>query len=351
MNDQTQPCAGFGFLTDADLVEAVRRDWITSCQADADAAWNGAQSQIQSSSIDLHAEGFFTPDSLGVGEATRDVTLKAGEAVVYYTKERLKLPPDVMGFVFAPTQLSLKGFFSPSIGHIDPGFEGPLRQVGINMGRGELQLDTTIKVATVVLFKLHSECAADHRMRNGDFNENDAIKRTREIAPRFASDFGDFRRQAKEVSEEVAKEESGSTKASVDAKLATAQSANETKVGAAVANFDAKLSNMDAKLTNAQNSVWKPIVAALIIVPLMTFGIQAVAECITGLSALKERVTSLETTAKSTAGIDDLKARIIKLETLETNAVDGAKTQQSPVHPAMNLPTVGGAPGTKGQPH
>jgi deoxycytidine triphosphate deaminase len=271
MNDAKPPGDGWtGFLTDVDLREAVNKGWITSCHADARSSWQGADSQIQPSSIDLYAEGFFTPES--PDQAKTSLSLPAGGAVVYYTKEKLNLPRDVMGFVFTPTQWSMVGFFSPSIGHIDPGFKGALRQVGINMGQKELHLHSDMKVATVLLYKLHSPSDKDHTDRNGRATLDAAVNKAREIAPRFASDFGNFREQAKEVAMKEVEKSRRESEEKVDAKLTTAQAA------------------VDTKLSDVQKTWWLPLAAALVLIPI----VQIISSQLVGLDDLKQRLAKLE---------------------------------------------------------
>jgi deoxycytidine triphosphate deaminase len=289
-----------GFLTDAELNKGVSQGWIESCRSDVTFSWEGAVSQIQPSSIDLYPEGFFTPDSSNKDEL-KSVDLPAGGAVVYYTKEKLALPPDVMGFVFTPTHLSMKAFFSPSIGHIDPGFKGALKLVGINMGRNPLHLDADTKVATVVLCKLHAKSTRDYTGRNGAPDKNAAVEKAREIASRFATDFGNFREQAKNVaqSESRALQTEVETKlaglrGNVDTKLAGALSSVDTKLTGTLSSVDTKVetkaSELQKSLSDVQKSWWLPLVLALVLIP----AVQILSNYLTGIDDLKQRLAKLE---------------------------------------------------------
>jgi deoxycytidine triphosphate deaminase len=252
-----------GFFTDADLLDFVKGEGVTFCQHDVQKDSTSAGSQIQPSSIDLRAEVFYTPGSI---DAVTEVTLGPGSAVVYHTKEELNLPADVAGFVFTPTHLSMKGFFSPSIGHIDPGFKGRLRQVGIHMGQHELTLEAGTKVATVVLYKLHTACTSDYMMRNGPPGGKPE-QQSRSIATRFANDFGNFRAQARDV----AKDEGQALQLEVKNSLGSLRS------------------EVNKKMDDVQGSLWLPLLVALIFLPLM----QIFLSHYSGVNDLRQQVVEL----------------------------------------------------------
>lgn len=190
----------FGFLPDSDLRYCVQQKWITNCDLDAESDWTSSHSQIQASSIDLFPAAFLQHGSQDRLDA---VSLPPGAAVLIETREVFDLPEDVMGLVFTPTSWSLQGFFSTSVGHIDPGYNKSLTIVGINMGGKTLELDCSKKIAQVLLYRLHKRSEAPYCARR---SRQHLPRRTTNIINNFAVDFGDFRNQAKAAAQEVARQ-------------------------------------------------------------------------------------------------------------------------------------------------
>lgn len=188
-----------GIFTDTDLREAIQSKWLKNCDRDALSNWQGSSSQIQPCSVDLYPRDFHTHDGKRAEKHT-SLALVAGGAVLIRTREELDLPDNIAGFVFTPTHLSLRGFFSPSIGHIDPGYKGPLTLVGINMGKDLLTLHDSMKVATIVLYKLNRSCSRDYSARKAA-----AQRDPQETIKKFAADFGNFRATARAEAGDVAR--------------------------------------------------------------------------------------------------------------------------------------------------
>jgi len=159
------------FLADSDFKRIISDGPQSPIRgADLAGSLDGIQSQIQPCSIDLRIDEILLPcEGEDVTEAsvrrTRLYGLKVGQSVRVVTQERFALPDDIGGLVFAPARLTRRGIVVPDIGHIDPGFDGPLRFTLINMGRDEHSLKAGDMVATALLFRLQAPVGRSLRDR------------------------------------------------------------------------------------------------------------------------------------------------------------------------------------------
>lgn len=138
-----------------------------------DPRWLALRSPIQPGSIDLRVGLIYVPGKsagqLG-GEDNPATSYEIGpsESVIVSTYERIEMPPSLGGIVFPPSALSSKGVLVANIGHIDPGYSGPLRFTVINMGAQPISLRRGVDaVGTLLLFRLSRPAEADWRHRGG----------------------------------------------------------------------------------------------------------------------------------------------------------------------------------------
>jgi deoxycytidine triphosphate deaminase len=113
---------------------------------------------LEPSSIDLRASlVIHTGDK---GETLQhDLTsepfkLGPGKIVTLVSREDLNLPKNVAGVMFAPNRVAECGIVAFNVGHIDPGYQGPVNLRVVNLGGMEYTIDPGMEFATVLLFPL-----------------------------------------------------------------------------------------------------------------------------------------------------------------------------------------------------
>jgi dCTP deaminase len=182
-------------LKDDDLVALVAREnnpivqyrvkprWLPE---DAnDPAWYREDSPVQPSSLDLHIGAIYIP---GVKEGKPgsarnpkpDHTLKFGHTAVVATLEELKLPKNIAGFGFPPSHVSFRGLLMINPGHVDPGYEGPLRFTVINVGKDDIPLREGELIFTLLLIELVADVTRGFFERRADSNRPASTQEQRE---------------------------------------------------------------------------------------------------------------------------------------------------------------------------
>jgi deoxycytidine triphosphate deaminase len=125
--------------------------------------WYASGSPIQGSSVDLHVGNILLPGKAGQDEGSADKPLQlyaieSGQTAIVSTLERLCLPNDIAAIGFPPSHVSVKGILMTNPGHVDPGYEGPLRFTVINMGKERYVLKAKDAIVTVLFLKLVQPC-------------------------------------------------------------------------------------------------------------------------------------------------------------------------------------------------
>jgi deoxycytidine triphosphate deaminase len=119
-----------------------------------------AHSSIQAASLDLRIGHVFLPErKRGEGSYAQPIPvhhLPPGETAVVQTQERMKLPEGLAGLVLPPDKMSQQAVLITNPGHIDPGYEGPLKFTVINMGQDGYVLQQGDVIATLLLLQLES---------------------------------------------------------------------------------------------------------------------------------------------------------------------------------------------------
>jgi dUTPase len=96
----------------------------------------GNASSFRDGSYDLTIGEFATSQ----GKVDGEFVLPAQGIVKVISRETIRVPPDVIGYVLVKTGLCNEGVLSLNIGIVDPGFEGPLQSALINFGKAEIRL-------------------------------------------------------------------------------------------------------------------------------------------------------------------------------------------------------------------
>ena len=166
--------------------------------------WYDKDSPIQPSSIDLHIGEIFVPGKKDSSfffwekkcKPKTEYILMPGHTTVVCTKEEINFPNDLAGIGFPLSRNSSQGILMTNPGHIDPGYQGPLRFTLINMSRKKFPLRAGDKIVTLILIKMHREAEKGWFERN----EEKSKKPDKEQVNRLAPDFGDIENRAIKIS-------------------------------------------------------------------------------------------------------------------------------------------------------
>jgi len=172
--------------------------------------WYDKDSPVQASSVDLHIGKIFVPEKKDSSFFSREKEFKpktrhvlmAGHTTVVCTKEEINFPDNIAGIGFPLSRNSSQGILMTNPGHIDPGYQGPLRFTLINMSREEFPLRAGDKIVTLILFELNRESKKGWADRNKEkSNEPDE-----EQVNRLAPDFADIENRAIKIAKREIKE-------------------------------------------------------------------------------------------------------------------------------------------------
>ena len=150
------------------LSDAQIRSLIKSSQL----IGNHDPNNIEAASYDLRI-GTILRDGQIINSAHQDhgkqILIKPGEVVTMLTLEELKLPADIAATAYAMNSQSSEGLLVLNPGHVDPGFEGPLSMVALNLRKVDLALSLGDKIFTIVFDKLDQKAQKpyqSHTTRN-----------------------------------------------------------------------------------------------------------------------------------------------------------------------------------------
>jgi deoxycytidine triphosphate deaminase len=107
-------------------------------------------------------------------KAKDPVVLEPGEVVTMLTLEELNLPPDICGTAYAMNAQSSEGLLVMNPGHVDPGYQGPLTVVAVNLRKVPLALQLEDRIFTIVFSRLAA--ASSHPYKN-KFGSRDEFER------------------------------------------------------------------------------------------------------------------------------------------------------------------------------
>jgi deoxycytidine triphosphate deaminase len=92
--------------------------------------------------------------------------IKPSEIVNFHTLEKVKIPHDCCGTVFALNSFSSQGLLILNPGHIDPGFEGYISVCAINLSEKEFDVNLGEPIFTLIIEKLNESVPKKHRYKN-----------------------------------------------------------------------------------------------------------------------------------------------------------------------------------------
>lgn len=88
--------------------------------------------------------------------------IKPGEFVLFLTKEKLKLDPDVMAFISIRFDYKQKGLVNVSGFHVDPNYEGKLIFSAYNAGPKDIVLRESDPIFMIFFQKMEKACVKHH---------------------------------------------------------------------------------------------------------------------------------------------------------------------------------------------
>lgn len=158
--------------------------------------WYGKESPIQPSSLDLHIGDIFVPNENPISR--EHYCLSAGQTVVVTTTEELNLKSNISGFGFPPDKLSQNGILMVNLGHIDPGWQGKVKFVLINVGKEDYPIKKNDIVATFLFFELDEDVEKNYAQRrpNSTFPLTPDVS---SIVNSLSKDFLDVNKRAKRI--------------------------------------------------------------------------------------------------------------------------------------------------------
>ncbi len=187
----------FGFLGDGDIAK-IKDEICKNLLQKPGVDDYHADSSIQPAALDLHIGKIYVPGANrgAPGSADQPILtgfdLHPGRTALIETHEVLTIPSHIMGIGFAPIGLALKGILTPTIGHINPGWNGPLKIVTINMGGHTVSLEQGSHIAGILLYRLVNSVSANYTERKKTPRKIDQAA-LNALAPVFA-DFEDSAR-------------------------------------------------------------------------------------------------------------------------------------------------------------
>lgn len=153
---------------------------------------------VQSASIDLHVGKVyhrgrvvlepnrdrrptgFLASICRVSGRNRSYSVPPGQMVIVETRERLTMPPDLVGIVTEPNYLVGKGLLLLMSGHVDPGYEGTLTVRLVNLRRNEYSLKVGEHILTSLFFRAAKSDAPYTKSKHPEQRERDLIDESNE---------------------------------------------------------------------------------------------------------------------------------------------------------------------------
>lgn len=133
-----------------------------------------ADSPIQPASLDLHVGKIFVPErpdhQLGSTKTPKrhNHPLAPGETALIETEESLHLPSHITAVVFPPASMTSQGILMTNPGIIDPGYNGHLSAVLINMSKETFDIKKGGIVFSALIFDLEKSVGCDYSARRGE---------------------------------------------------------------------------------------------------------------------------------------------------------------------------------------
>lgn len=160
---------------------------------------NYLDTNFQSSSYDLRIgsifkDGQILSDEFQPVNFTNNIDIKPSEIVLIMTLEKVTIPKDCAGTVFAINKQSSTGLLILNPGHIDPGYSGYLSICAINLSKEIKTISIGESIFTLIIQRLTKELTPDQAYKNKNprprkIEEQDFLKTK---SKKFSSSFFDL---------------------------------------------------------------------------------------------------------------------------------------------------------------
>jgi deoxycytidine triphosphate deaminase len=154
-------------------------------------------SALRPASIDLSVGTIIVPpeNENGLPKTVHRYVVPVGGTLIVQTKELLHIPATHAGLMFPKNStLAENGILITNFGCVDPGYQGHLRFVVINLGRKPFGIHEGTRIVTLTLFKLEAIAEPDYQAYVQGRPPPVAIEETSRV---LSHDFVDVRRRAR----------------------------------------------------------------------------------------------------------------------------------------------------------
>jgi len=151
---------------------------------------------LRPASIDLSVGRIFVPpdDDKESPSSVTNYVVPVGGTLVVETMETLNIPATHAGLMFPKSStLAEKGILITNFGCVDPGYQGPLKFVVINLGRRAFGFRRGDRIVTLALFKLDETAKPDYQTFIRDKPVGPSLEETCKL---LAHDFVEVERRA-----------------------------------------------------------------------------------------------------------------------------------------------------------
>lgn len=157
-------------LTDKEIFDHIISGKISDTVSNNDYTSNA--SPIQPASLDLHVGKIYVPENGdspgGINEPLRNShSLHPGETALIEVNEKLSIPRDMTAIAFPPASMTVNGIIMTNPGIVDPGYEGRLTGVLINMGKDTYEIREGDIVFSLIILSLNKESTSSYIDRKG----------------------------------------------------------------------------------------------------------------------------------------------------------------------------------------
>lgn len=129
------------------------------------------EANFQPSSYDLRIGAIFKDNEIFSKDFekqgfTNNIDIKPSEIVSILTLEKVTIPSDCIGTVFAVNRQSSTGLLILNPGHVDPGFSGSLSICAINLSQDKRTISIGESIFTLIVQKLNTELKSEELFEN-----------------------------------------------------------------------------------------------------------------------------------------------------------------------------------------
>ncbi len=177
------PSLPVGILCKQDIAEAIDHGELIS---------NADKTYIEACSYDMRIGTIFRGGQVvnaSHPDANKQIIVQPGEIISIFTLEELNLPAYIAATAFAKNEQSSRGLLVLNPGHVDPGFNGPLTVMALNMRKVPLAISRGDSIFTVIFEHLPKSTTSPYnRNETREKRERSYNQKNVEQAPKSLSE-------------------------------------------------------------------------------------------------------------------------------------------------------------------